>query len=704
MYSDNEKRKVGLTCLLKARNYARIKDWARAFPHYLMCLELFPNDRRNLEDEFTDVLYQLGIWLESNNKLTDICKWYITGLQYFPTNANLLNHFAEHLLRIEEPQTALTYLETAHRLDPTSLVIDRNLTAAKLNTVPRWHYRMLNDCKRNEAFKVAISKALSSGCGKVLDIGTGCGLLSFYASQFSTTGITAIESSNALANIAKSSLPQVNVVTKHSTSLHSTDIGLHNVLITEIFDAALFGEHALETIIHAWDNLLDASSTVIPHSADLFVTGFSSSDLLKRHRLCSDPRLGLSNVCVTQRLKEPYEADNLKRRPVSYITNTYKACTVSFNDVTQLKDIYSNVDAIANFSLHCVNSGSIDGFAIWFNLYLDEEKTNVITTDPRENNVNCWEQAMIYLDHPIAVDQNDEITVKLSCIKNELKLTVLQPVSTCSHCFKVSGEIITYLNDTSLINICENVHLPQLSKTDIKVLDLNPFPLFALFLARRNSNVTLKCLVKDVQDFEFINFVFKCNGVDTFEMCQEVEIDSSSDLIFINPLLTNGTLDESVFLQLTRPDCVNLFPKRLYLHIEVVESEYLHNCCRVDDRNLFGHKAADLMNEYSVYEHWEIEPKYFSYKSIGSINLSADLLHNDISTKVPVTVVTGRTANGVLYWFTMDYITHSFTTYNSLHYNNACFIFSQPKYLTDQVLQLTVRKENSLLHVGYTDT
>ncbi|KAK5644210.1 hypothetical protein RI129_008055 [Pyrocoelia pectoralis] len=700
MYNANEKRKVGLTCLLKARNYAKLKNWARSFPHYLMCLELFENDRNSFECEFAEVLYQLGIWLESNNRLTDVCKWYIKGLEYYSSNANILNHFAEHLLRIEEPQLALTYLETAHELNPSSLLIDRNLTAAKLNIIPRWHYRMLNDRKRNEAFKAAISKVISQEHSKVLDIGTGCGLLSFYASQY-TNMITAVESSNAFCKIAKLSLPEITVINKHSTSLQASNIGLHNVLVTEIFDAALFGEHALETIIHAYDNLLESPSEIVPHSADLFVTGFSGSDLLRRHKLKPDPRLCLNNVCVTQRVKEPYEADNLKLRPVTYITNTYKACTVFFNDVSQLRNIYNNVDAIPSFSLLCVNNGIIDGFAIWFNLYLDEGRANVITTDPREDNVTCWEQAIIYLDHPIIVQKDDEVTLKLSCICNELKLVVLQPETVCSRCFKVSSDIISYLNDANIIDLCESFQLPN-EFGGSKVFDLNPFPLFALFLAKSKRNMRFKCLVKDLQDFEFINYVCESNGVDSFEVCQEAEFQDT-DLIFINPLARNGTLEECVFHQL--PLIRNrLFPKGLYLHIEVIESDYLEHCCKIDDRNLLGHTVAYEMNKYSVNEHWEVEPQYFSYKSIGCANVDMDLLHNDICTNISVSVLEGCTANGVLYWFTMDYLTHRFATFNSLYYNNACFIFSQPRYLNEDVLSLTVRKEGGLLHIGYTYT
>ena len=41
----------------------------------------------------------------------------------------------------------------------------------------RWHYIMINDIKRNSAFKEAIDIAVGRGHDSVLDIGSGSGLL-----------------------------------------------------------------------------------------------------------------------------------------------------------------------------------------------------------------------------------------------------------------------------------------------------------------------------------------------------------------------------------------------------------------------------------------------------------------------------------------------------------------------------------------------
>ena len=60
------------------------------------------------------------------------------------------------------------YLEARDRLD--------NLAASLLD---RWHFPMLNDRVRSEAYSTALAAELSrEGCKTVLDLGAGTGLLS----------------------------------------------------------------------------------------------------------------------------------------------------------------------------------------------------------------------------------------------------------------------------------------------------------------------------------------------------------------------------------------------------------------------------------------------------------------------------------------------------------------------------------------------
>lgn len=70
-----------------------------------------------------------------------------------------------------------TYCRKALSLNPSYLPAQCNLDNIHNVLVPRWHYAMLNDRKRNERFEAAIAEAVRDGYDRVLDIGTGSGLL-----------------------------------------------------------------------------------------------------------------------------------------------------------------------------------------------------------------------------------------------------------------------------------------------------------------------------------------------------------------------------------------------------------------------------------------------------------------------------------------------------------------------------------------------
>lgn len=69
--------------------------------------------------------------------------------------------------------------------------------------VDRWHFTMLNDRRRNNAFDRAISKRISEGYDTVLDVGTGTGLLSLYAKDAGAKKVYACECSEVMTIIAR---------------------------------------------------------------------------------------------------------------------------------------------------------------------------------------------------------------------------------------------------------------------------------------------------------------------------------------------------------------------------------------------------------------------------------------------------------------------------------------------------------------------
>lgn len=78
--------------------------------------------------------------------------------------------------RLGYPDKAVFYFKEALTLNKNYFPAYRSLHSTYCALVERWHYRMLNDSCRNEAYKEAIFKKVQQGFNTVLDIGTGTGL------------------------------------------------------------------------------------------------------------------------------------------------------------------------------------------------------------------------------------------------------------------------------------------------------------------------------------------------------------------------------------------------------------------------------------------------------------------------------------------------------------------------------------------------
>jgi len=111
---------------------------------------------------------------------------------------------------------------------------------------------MLNDEIRNHAFYQWLKNSITQN-DFVLDIGTGSGILSLFATKFRPKRVIACEASKTLFGIAKKVIEKNNscqvIDLKHCLS---TQLELNeqraDILVTETFDAGLLGKIAIKML------------------------------------------------------------------------------------------------------------------------------------------------------------------------------------------------------------------------------------------------------------------------------------------------------------------------------------------------------------------------------------------------------------------------------------------------------------------------
>jgi SAM-dependent methyltransferase len=138
--------------------------------------------------------------------------------------------------------------------------------------VPSWHFDIVRDHGRNSAYEAALRRAITPGC-KVLEIGTGTGLLAMMAARAGASLVITCEADPAIAAVAREIIgrngfaDRIRVVGKHSTSLEvAGDLGGPvDVLVSEIVSNDLLSEGALPVMEHVREaGLLRPGGRMVP--------------------------------------------------------------------------------------------------------------------------------------------------------------------------------------------------------------------------------------------------------------------------------------------------------------------------------------------------------------------------------------------------------------------------------------------------------
>lgn len=416
--------------------------------HLVFLANVEPSSKEVLEEDFIIALRHWNDILERHGELDKLMVCHQEALKLYPRSENILVNTGASLIKMGFTDEAASCFRRALQVNPGSIRAKENLENVANLLVERWHFRMLNDKKRNLAYKQAIAKAISHGHDIVLDIGSGTGILSMFAVQSGAKEVYACEMSKTMYEMGLDVLKAnkmeklVHTIHKKSTEMKVGDDIPERVslVVTETLDCGLLGEGILATVEHTWDNLLKPStddmhqsnakpvSKIIPAGAVVYAMAIMCNNI--RHQTRSKPVISGVNMfpdcsiggeLMEQKSEatssgymcdqlEPYSTECLNRLRGGFtaLSCPFKVTEYDFNNPSSF-----NKERNISFEIPATCDGQVDAIAAWFDLQLDEEIT--LSTGPNDDSL-CWEQAVF----PVYSSGVDNLSGKLEVSKGDL--------------------------------------------------------------------------------------------------------------------------------------------------------------------------------------------------------------------------------------------------------------------------------------------
>lgn len=582
--------------------------------------------------------------------------------------------------------------------------------------VPRWHFRMLNDRTRNNAFHNAIVKQVNNGYNTILDIGTGTGLLSLYASEGNFKSIDAYETSKVMFKVAQkvfqaNNCPHVRLMNSSSVDVDMKQFSKVSLIITEIFDCGIFGEDLINSIQYSADNLTLPDWKIIPYGIVAHIAAIESDSIFKNNKLIYPNITGLfcNNILAhSDDDNEPYDTENLKtKKDIKYITDS----KVLYDIDLKCESLKTTMLKKQSISLRCAESGFIDAFAVWMTLKLDDE--NIINTGPfNDNKYCCWEQAIFSTKQKFKVQKGDEIVLNSYC-KDSLVLEH-DLLSANINSIPLPKSVIQFLNDElymrKLMDVYEIIKNDNFKRTNI--LDLSPFPILGLLLLKGNNFNYLLCNDCDENVKLFIKLIAQLNQIDPdvihFSQISDIDDSLEFDVVIYNWIHAKGEFADDYILQqdlykLKKHRCISV-PFQVRICGLLVESKWLDFITQVSDHNVQNYKIAEFINKFQIKKHIDFK---ICEADLTPCSNCIDLgpitsIMGSLVDQISVSVLKDCNINGIAYWYNIQFHEND-TPYSTKdidnYIKNAAFTFDSISMKSGEFAKVNVLQKEGLLKI-----
>lgn len=390
--------------LLLARVVAKQGNLEVAIEHLDTMLAIAPHH--------LEALIEKGALLHRVGRADDAARCFAIARSLAPENEMVRTNLAVALADAGRRHEALTEFRQLLASQPENVYVRHQMRRLISLMVPFWHIPMLNDVRRNRAFELAIRKAVEKEGpnARILDIGTGSGLLSMMAARAGARNIATCEKVPVIAETAERIIAsngyerQIRVINKGSGQIViGKDMDARaDILISEILSSDLLAEDVLNTFEDAQARLLRPGATIIPRAATA-VGCLVESDVLCKYASVGEVAgfdLSLFGSLAAQRL--PVHGRMTSWRRLSEDIDLLRIDLVAREHPAEIR--------------RCAIAVEQDGIAVgivqWMNVDLaDGVAFSNQPDDDSDNSDGGWLQVLHTFAHPIPVAAGEHLEV-----------------------------------------------------------------------------------------------------------------------------------------------------------------------------------------------------------------------------------------------------------------------------------------------------
>jgi len=233
---------------------------------------------------------------------------------------------------------------------------------------------MLADNARVDAYYHAILKHVKEG-DLVVDLGTGTGILSFFASLKNPRTIYAIEHSSKMIKAAEIAANYNGIKNVEFVNVNSKDFVVKekiDVILQEQMGPFLFDENMVENVVDLRDRLLKIGGKILPSKFELFVEPVKIVDRKHVPFIWEQKVHNVNFDCFRNLRKDA--SGHYGRRFITPDAVDYFLCeperVLGFDlETMRSEEIPTQIQYVRRI----VRDGRLDGFCLYFNVIFDEE-------------------------------------------------------------------------------------------------------------------------------------------------------------------------------------------------------------------------------------------------------------------------------------------------------------------------------------------